>query len=749
MTDWSGLPLPENAPARGTCVRITRPELGLVELVLDPPHREHVVLDVPLWRDIALAVESVDPEAGDRGLVLRGRDPLHFAFGADIDAIEAVQDSEIVRRLTLAVHDVLGRLERLARRGRVTTVAALGGPVPGGALELALGCRVVLAADHPKTRVGLPETKLGIIPGWGGTHRLTKKIGIPAALQAILSGRLYDARRANRLGIVDRITPPEYLERVARDLAMGRERAPARSRPVARWLVDRNPLAAWFIERSARKRTLAKSHGHYPAPEVAIELVVRAPRTGRKDAAAKEADAVARLATGPVCKHLLAVFRSSEAAKKLSQDGSGRTPPAFERGAVVGAGVMGAAIASLMAERGIATRISDLEPEALDRALIAHRTEIARKRKRRRLRPHEAMAALDRLDGVRGLIGLSRTELVVEAVAETLEVKREVLAQVAAAVPDDALIATNTSSLSVSAIAQAVDHPERVVGLHFFNPVRKMPLVEVVPGERTSQESLRRAAALALRLGKTPVVVKDVAGFLVNRLLGPYLDEALRLFELGVHAARLEQLLGDFGMPMGPLRLLDEVGFDIAQHTATSLYGAYGDRMRPSEVLAPCIAEKRLGKKSGRGFYDWSKPERPELAEDLFRLRRSGTLVDLPDEQVVDRCVLSMVNEAARALQEGVVATPAELDLATIFGTGFAPFRGGLLRHADSLGAGSILERLAAIAECPDVAKRTGGPEKFAPAPLLERLAEEGRGFHGSPPLAAPEPDAEETRSAG
>jgi len=721
---WTGLPLPEDAPAIGTCVGFARPEPGLVELTLDPPHRERTMLDVPLWRDLEVALEGVSPDAGDRGLVLRGRDPLHFAYGADIDGIEAVTDPEVVRRLVRAVHGVLGRLEKLGKN--VHTVAAVGGPVPGGACELSLACRTILLADDPTTRIGLPETKLGIVPGWGGCHRAPRRLGVPAALQAILTGRLYDARRALKLGLADRKTPPEYLERVARDLAMGRLPAPRPRRRVLRWLVDKNPAVSALIERKARRDARARTRGRYPAIDTAISLVVQAPRTGAKDAADKEADAIARLATGPVCKHLVALFRSSEAAKKLVQDEGGDRTDAPTRGVVVGAGVMGGAIASLMAEKGLATRLADLSPAALDEALVAHQREVDRKRRRRRLAPHEANAALDRLDGTPRLDGIGRAEVAVEAVAERLSVKRAVLTEVAETLPPDALLATNTSSLSVTAIAEGLPRPDRVVGLHFFNPVRQMPLVEVVPGELTSPRSVRRACALALQLGKTPVVVKDVAGFLVNRVLGPYLDEALRLVAGGVAPGRLEELLLGFGMPMGPLRLLDEVGLDIADHAARSLFEAYGERMRPSNALGTDLEAGRLGRKAGFGFYHWSDPKHPHLANDLSTLQTSGDLEDLGDDDIVDRCVLAMANEAARCLGEGVARSAAELDLAMVFGTGFAPFRGGVLRHLETVGLQRVGERLGALAEMPDGAARGEAAARFQVCDALGAAASAG-----------------------
>jgi len=727
LPNWEGLPTPDDMPPEGSCVGIERPEAGLVVLTLDPPHRKATVLDVPLWRDLALALATVQPSAGDRGLVIRGREPLHFAYGADISTIETLTEPEVVRRMTLEVHGILEHLENLSRS--MCTVAAVGGPVPGGALELSLACKFVLAADAPGTRLGLPETKLGILPGWGGTHRLPKKIGVAAALQAILTGRLYSARQAARLGIVDRLAQPEYLFRIANDLALGRAQARPKKRGLARWFVDRNPLATLFIEHTAQQKAEAKTRGKYPAVEFVIPMVASAARVGVQAAATREAEAISVLATGPVCKNLVSIFQSSEEAKKLGRDPDGKRAPKLERAAVVGAGVMGGSIASLLAERGVATRLADLSREALDKTLVDHEQVVRKKLRQRRLDPSGARATLDRLDASQGICGMGRVQVAIEAVAENLAIKRAVLSELAEELPKKAILATNTSSLSVTAIAKGLPDPGRVIGLHFFNPVRQMPLVEVVPGEKTRPEVVRAAAGLALALGKTPVIVKDVAGFLVNRLLGPYLDEALRLFEGGVQPERLEALLLDFGMPMGPLRLLDEVGLDIAGHAARSLHEAYGARMRPSEALVSWIESGRLGRKSGMGFFDWSSPKKPTLAADVGRFQTSSSLTELTDEDIVARCVLSLVNEAARCLEEDVVQGPAQMDLATVFGMGFAPFRGGVLRYADSLGAALVRERLDALAAAPDIHARAGGRAKFNAADLIVRLAAEGGSF--------------------
>jgi len=728
MIDIRDFPAPDNAPEPGACVRLERPEPGLVVLRLDPPHRKLPVLDAPLLRDLDVALAELAADTTLRALVLTGRDAQTFAAGADVEGIGKVSDPAVVERFSHAVHRMYRTLERLPAR----TVCAAGGAVPGGAYELALCCDLILLSDDPRTRVGLPETKLGIFPAWGGTHRLTHRVGVPTALDLILAGKLVDPKRAKRMGMVDRLTKPEFLERVAVDLAMGRLPFQPHARGAKRWLVDRNPAARWLIGRTARKALLKRTHGHYPAPEVALELILRAPGVSMTRAAEIEAAAVAPLAVGPVCKALVSLFFASEQAKKSAKLPSGGKPDALEHGAVIGAGVMGGANASLMAEKGVATRLVDRAPEALDAAEHEHRKQIEKKRARRQLDRAAADHAVDQLDTSRGMLGLSRAGLVLEAVAERLEVKQSVFAGVCEQVSDDTILATNTSSLSVDAIAANLPHPERVVGLHFFNPVRAMPLVEVVRGAATSPEVLARTCALALRLGKTPVITADRPGFVVNRLLGPYLDEALRLAAGGAPIARVDAALLDFGMPMGPFRLLDEVGLDIARHAAASLHAGFGARMQPSDALDKLPdGEHRLGRETQRGFYvhDADPKTEPELADDLGALVTSQDFAGLSEERIAERLVLVMLNEAGRLLEERVVESAQMLDLATVFGMGFAPFRGGLLHHADALGLPQAVARLQALAEEPAVLARGDGAERFRPCALLTGMAERGEHF--------------------
>jgi 3-hydroxyacyl-CoA dehydrogenase/enoyl-CoA hydratase/3-hydroxybutyryl-CoA epimerase len=735
MIDLAGLPLPDNAPPTGSCARVEHPSAGLARLVLDPPHRPKIaVFDVPLLADLDLALGELERDSALRGLVVTGRKPLSFCAGADVETLARLADPALVRRFVAEGQKLFQRLHRLGRYGggRLSTVAAVGGPVPGGACEIALACDRIVLADHEKTRIGLPEVKLGIFPAWGGSQRLPRRLGVAAALGAILTGRLYTPHEALRLGLADRLTAPEYLVQVADRIALGAEHCPRRgSSGVRKALVDRNPLATAFFVRKARASVLRETHGHYPAPLAVIPLVARGARGSLAEGLERELEAVLPLASSPVSKNLIGLFLLSEEQKKLGEHMPGTSARGFERAAVLGAGVMGGAIASMLAEKGVAVRLRDLDRRALDAAVLRHRADVEANVKRKRLKRHAADAVLDRLEATTEAQGFGRVELVIEAVAEKLEVKRAVFGELARLAPPDAVLATNTSSLSVSAIAAGLPNPERVVGMHFFNPVKRMPLVEIVRGRETSDESVTRVARLALDLGKTPVVVADVAGFLVNRVLGPYLDEAIRLVEAGLDPDEIDTALVRFGMPMGPCELLDEVGLDIALHAAASLEAAYGPRMRSSRYLAPRVEQKELGKKSGAGLYTWRKSRGGKL-EKLGRNPRLGDRrgLALAEEEIVARCVLAMANEAVRCLEERVVARASELDLATVFGSGFAPFRGGVLRYLDARGAPEVALRLRALQDAPDVAPNADRKARFEPCALLAEMARSGARFH-------------------
>ncbi|MEY2746876.1 MAG: hypothetical protein RL112_1918 [Planctomycetota bacterium] len=712
-------------PAPGTVATLSFAG-ELATLTLAAPHRSLPVIDLAMLEDLERAVAELERRADWQGLLVRGRDERTFAAGADLDAIEAIADEDEARRLVergQALHSRFEDLRAREKRGRM--VAAVGGACAGGAYELCLALDLVVAADAPGTRIGLPEVKLGILPAWGGATRLPRRVGAKKALDIILKGRLHAAKEALRAGMVDRLCAPEDLLRIAAEVARGERGLARRGRGLGALLVDKNPFACAMVAGAARRAVLRSTGGHYQAPLDIARIVPFAALASRADSLRAESEAARRLAASPTTRNLLRVFRGVERAKKLGSAADGARPAPVRELGVVGAGVMGAGIAGAAARRGVAVRLADTRQAALDSATTAHRLELDKRLRARRVEGHEARAALDRLDATLDLATLRHADAVVEAIVEQLAPKRELLARLEQHVSADCLLATNTSSLSVGELQGALARPERVVGLHFFNPVERMPLVEVVRGERTSDASVARAAALALSMEKTPVVVADVPGFLVNRVLGPYLDEALALLSSGVPAALLDAALRRFGMPMGPLELLDEVGFDVAAHAARTLASAYGARMGPGDRLDAAIAAGALGRKSGRGFYAHGAGRARLRADASALVAALGARSPLADpDAVAARLVLATLAEAFRCLEARVVESEDDLDLAYVLGTGFAPFRGGPLRHARAMGLARVVDELRRTQDEPDVRARPGGPERFEPCPLLLSLAD-------------------------
>lgn len=718
------LPWPDDAPEPGASLRVDEIEPGLLRIVPDPPNRSFPVLDGPLIADLEALLDRVESER-PRGIVIAGRRPNQFLAGADVRAIAQVEDTRVVEGVVRSVHALFDRIENLP----CTTVAAVGGAVPGGAFELCLACDAIVLANDERTRIGLPETKLGLIPAWGGLHRVTRRVGVPTALDAVLTGRLYDARRAHRLGLVDRLTAPEYLERVGGDLALGREPLRRRTRGRKLFLVDKNPLVRAVVRRKAKAALDEKTGGHYPAPYAALDAILEAPFVPRKLWAERESVLAGRLVGTEACANLIGLFLGTEDQKKLAVPPPGGSTPRLERVGVIGAGVMGAGIASAFARAGTEVRLVDLDRRALDRAQAEHRKAVQRGAKRSRSRA-AATAQIDRLTASTRMDGLGRADLIVEAVAEDEKVKRRVFAELERVAPD-AILVSNTSSLSLEALSEGLARPERFAGLHFFNPVARMPLVEVISGPRTDADVIRSLARAAVDLSKTPVLVDDVPGFVVNRLLGPYLDEAVHGFMRGAAVDRVDATAREFGMPMGPFELLDEVGLDIALHASKSLFSGYGERMRPTEGLGKLVHPKRLGRKSGLGFYVHAKDGRASRpADDLahFRPRHQS---NPSSHEVFEAALLALVAEAVRCLDEGVVASARDLDLSVVLGTGFAPFRGGPLHHVDRVGAAHVVERLEALTASARASGHGAGALRFEPPASLVAMAKSGRTYFG------------------
>ena len=651
---------------------------------------------------------------GLRGVIVAGPTRGMFCAGADINLIRDITDPAAGEAAAVRGRSIFDGLQRLT----VPVVAAIEGPCLGGGFELALCCDVRVASDDESTQIGLPEVKLGILPGFGGTYNLSRLTGLPIALELILNGKLLRGRQAHKRGIVDRLVPGEKLLAAAREevekLASRQQKAPARRlRGLAFWL-SRTPLRR-LVARTARKHLGVGQARFYPAPKAALLCCVNAFSMSRERALAAEARALGELIVTRESKGLTHLFFLTERSKRLGKhDGA----EACDRALVVGGGVMGAGIAGLMAQKGMQVRLCDLDLDVLGRAKARLQKALGKKLKRRYIQPHEARAVQDRLAVATEQGSLARTDIWLEAVVENLDLKRRLMADaVARGLPDDAVIATNTSSLSVTEMAKEVPNRERVVGVHFFNPPEKMPLVEVIRGAQTSDAAVATACRLALRLGKFPVVTSDAPGFLVNRCLSPYLNEAARLMIEGTEPEAIDRAMLDFGMPMGPCRLLDEVGFDVAAKVSEVMQAGFPDRMQPCDLFGAMATVGALGQKSGGGIYGadgtGAGPGRKVIEE--LRRQRGTPGREASRSELMQRLVYPLVDEAYRCLDGGIVEHEDDLDLGLVMGIGFPPFTGGVTRWARHEGLATITAALDALA-------RTHGV-RFAVSDALRRRA--------------------------
>lgn len=647
------------------------------------------------------ALQDLQQDARVRGVVITGPTPGMFCAGADIGLIHAIKSVAEGEAAAVQGRSIFQRCRELA----VPVVAAIDGPCVGGGCELALFCDVRVASDHPSTQIGLPETKLGIVPGFGGTQNLARLCGLPTALDLILNGKTLRPVPAKKKGLVDRVAPTAKLLAIAFDelqkLVDTKQKAPVRQLRGAAYWLSKTPLRALAIGQA--RKALAKGQARfYPAPKAALELCLQAFTLPEAQGFQAEAKALGEMIATPVSKALTHLFFLTERSKRLGKGDGARS---LDSALVVGGGVMGAGIAGQLAQKGLRVRLCDLNGEALARAKARLQQDLDKRLKRRQVERHEAQAIQDRL-AVAGEWGsLRNVDLWLEAVVEDLGVKRKLMAEaVARGLPPQSIVATNTSSLPVDAMADAVPNPERVVGIHFFNPPEKMPLVEVIRGPRTSDAAVATAARLATRLGKFPIVVKDAPGFLVNRCLSPYLNEAARLLVEGNEPEFLDRVLLDFGMPMGPCRLLDEIGFDVAAKVSEVMQKAFPDRMQPCALFAAMVEAKAFGKKAGGGLFgsdgDSKGPGRKVL--DRVRRERGAPARQASRSEVIQRLIYPLVDEAYRCLDDGIVEAEQDLDLGLVMGIGFPPFLGGITGYGRSEGLRTIVGGLDELARTID-----------------------------------------------
>lgn len=634
---------------------------GIAWITFDSPKSSVNVWNEETLREFNHLLETIEHDTRVKALVLRSAKERIFIAGADIKAIRTMQHVRVNDLIWLgqAVFDRLARL-------KVPKIAAIHGACMGGGFEVTLACDWRIASDHDSTKIGLPETQLGILPAWGGSTRLSRIIGVRKALDFITTGKLLNATAAKRAGLVSHVVPAERLEILARRLA--REK-----RPVMKFRFENvfSPVIGYL----AKRKVLEKTRGLYPSVTKAVDVVTHAVHGEIEKGLLLERNAVAELIKSRDSARLIDLFFKREEANKRPATGGTALP--IHDATVIGAGVMGAGIAQILASRGIRVLMTDVTNDSLARGLERIHGLVSDATRRRLVSKVQARDTLDRISTTHVPVPLNRHHLVIEAATESMELKKKIFADLAARVSADTILATNTSALSVSDLAKTVPHPERVVGLHFFNPVHRMPLVEIITLPETSPDVLATVVSFVQKLGKTPVVVKDSPGFLVNRILVPYLMEAVRLHESGIPVKDIDEAMLEFGMPMGPMRLLDEIGLDVAAHVAKTLSNAFPDRFPHTDALDKMVSAGHLGKKTGQGFYRYvnGKEIVPTTHADLPR-----------HESIQTNLALLISQEAMRCLKEGIARNADDIDLAMVLGTGYPPFRGGPITFARDTG---------------------------------------------------------------
>jgi len=684
-------------------------------LTFDRPDSGANIFDAATLDELNEQLDAVEKDASLRGLIIASAKKSIFVAGADLKTLLQGAKTGEMREFIERGQQVFNRLANLG----IPTVAAIHGASAGGGYEVALACDYRVASDAPATRIGLPETTLGLIPAWGGCTRLPRLIGASDAAAVILKGKLYSAQEAFKLGLVDDVAPQDQLLDSARQMLRTEKRKMVGSSRRD----DRTPQRG-VPNRVAGNRAL----------ECAGEIISKTLSISPDESLRLELEGIVDLGKTESTQNLIRNFFLAEKYKK------GTSRMASEKvvhAAVIGAGVMGSGIAQWLSSRGVTVILRDVARQQIDRGL-ANIEKIYADAVKRGLMPEEkAKQGRARICGSTAPMELRDVQFVIEAASEKMEIKKEVFRELAMEAGPKSIIATNTSALPVSELADMTVSPEHVIGLHFFNPVSRMKLVEVVIAKQTSDETRDRSLAFVRQIGKVPVIVRDSPGFLVNRVLFPYLLDAVELFESGVDAERIDRALVEWGMPMGPLRLIDEIGVDISIDIGNTLEKTYGQRDHVPTVLLWLRDQQMLGRKTGAGFYKYEgKMQTPNESRAQWRVVAGGgdpgrgesstksqpaSSPPATADDIALRLVLLMVNEAARCVEDGVVESPEDADYGMILGTGFAPVRGGPLRFAEHLGVGKVCEELERLAQT---------EEKFAPCKILKRHARDGTKFY-------------------
>lgn len=699
---------------------LTRQDNGVALLSMDVPNESMNTLKQSFIDDIAGMLDDIEADKSIKGVVVCSGKPTSFVAGADISMLAQCKTQQDAQAIAAGGQAIFDRIESM----RATFVAAIHGPALGGGLELALACHYRVCSDAGITQLGLPEVQLGLLPGSGGTQRLPRLIGIQQAMKMMLTGASVRAKQAKKYGIVDDMVPYSVLMKVANQYALKpKAHRDAPQKGLLNKLLETTGPGKAMLFKKAKEQTLAKTKGNYPAPELIIDVIETGVNKGIKAGLQAEAQAFGRLVMTPESEQLRNIFFATTEMKK-ERGVEGVEPRPIKQSGVLGGGLMGGGIAYVTATKAnIPARIKDIQAEGIANAMKYSYDLLNKKVKKRFMRKSEMQKQMSLLTGTLDYSGYAAMDIVVEAVFEDLGLKQKMVADIEAHCQPHTIFASNTSSIPITKIAEKASRPENVIGLHYFSPVDKMPLAEVIAHEKTSDEVISTTVDFARKQGKTPIVVKDGAGFYVNRILAPYMNEAANLILSGEPIDYIDKSLLKFGFPVGPVKLLDEVGIDVGTKIIPFLVEQFGDRFTAPSAFDKVLEDGRKGKKNKKGFYLYSgKKPGKEVDESIYSLLGLTPSASRSEKDIAERCVLMMLNEAARCLDEGVIRNARDGDIGAIFGIGFPPFLGGPFRYMDSLGIAHVVERLNFYAGIVG--------DKFTPAQCLVDMAESNKTFY-------------------
>lgn len=720
--------------------RLLRLEIvdGVAHVILDDPDEAVNTISTELGDDMQALWPRLQEDPGVQAILIRSGKPDGFVAGAKLDMLQGVRTAEEAAELSRWGQRMFDEIANSPK----PVVAAIEGAALGGGLELALACSYRLASLSPRTKLGLPEVQLGLLPGSGGTQRLPRLVGIAQALDLILTGRQLDAKRALRMGLVDEAVPAPLLLQVAQRRAkeLGQGTAPPQRRrkdllqavraktgdQLRTFALEENPVGRRILFRQAEKKALEKSGGHYPAIPAILDAVRVGVEEGMERGLATEAAWFGELVVSDVSRRLVEIFFAQTALKKeRGVDEPDVQPRPVRNLGMVGAGLMGGGIAYVTAANAkIPVRFKERDDAGLGRGYAYVRGILEQRVKRRRITPLERDEVMERITGSTTYQGFGQMDLVVEAVFEDLALKHQVIREIEAATSDRCVLASNTSTLPIRRLAEASSRPENLVGMHYFSPVHRMPLLEVIRGEKTAPWVVATAVAVGKAQGKTVIVVNDGPGFYTSRILAPFMMEAAWILSEGGDIEQVDAALVEWGFPVGPITLLDEVGIDVGRNVTQTMVDAFGDRMLPPDAFERVVSDGRLGRKNKKGFYRYGGKKK-EVDETVYDLLGGGKhRKRFPKEEIQQRLVLQMCNEAALCLQERIVRSPRDGDVGAVFGLGFPPFRGGPFRWMDSVGASEVVRRLRTFED-------RFGP-RFRPAQLLVDMESGGKRFYES-----------------